>query len=97
MGQVMRTIVQRLNSRRWLWGSVVATGLIGIAGIAVWAGRSGGDDLLEDMCSPPVASAQQAGCVATIARFGDDNADDPHSLYLNGQLLWDRDKKLEQE
>jgi hypothetical protein len=30
-----------------------------------------------------------------IARFGDDNADDPHSIYIGGQLLWDRDKKDE--
>ena len=28
-----------------------------------------------------------------IARFGDDKADDPHSLYLGGEMLWDRDKK----
>jgi hypothetical protein len=28
-----------------------------------------------------------------IARFGDDNADNPQSLYLNGVLLWDRDKE----
>jgi hypothetical protein len=28
-----------------------------------------------------------------IARFGDDKADDPHSLYLGGEMLWDRDRK----
>jgi hypothetical protein len=28
-----------------------------------------------------------------IARFGDDKADDPHSLYLGGEMLWDRDKE----
>jgi hypothetical protein len=28
-----------------------------------------------------------------IARFGDDSADNPQSLYLNGVLLWDRDKE----
>jgi len=27
-----------------------------------------------------------------IARFGDDKADDPHSLYIGGKMLWDRDK-----
>jgi hypothetical protein len=27
-----------------------------------------------------------------IARFGDDKADDPHSLYIGGEMLWDRDK-----
>jgi hypothetical protein len=30
-----------------------------------------------------------------IARFGDDKADDPHSIYIGGQLLWDRDKEDE--
>ncbi len=30
-----------------------------------------------------------------IARFGDDKADDPQSLYVGGQLLWDRDKEVE--
>jgi hypothetical protein len=28
-----------------------------------------------------------------IARFGDDKADAPHSIYIGGQLLWDRDKE----
>jgi hypothetical protein len=28
-----------------------------------------------------------------IARFGDDKADDPHSLYLGGEMLWDRDRE----
>jgi hypothetical protein len=28
-----------------------------------------------------------------IACFGDDKPDDPRSLYLNGQLLWDRDRQ----
>jgi hypothetical protein len=28
-----------------------------------------------------------------IARFGDDKADDPHSLYIGGEMLWDRDKE----
>jgi hypothetical protein len=28
-----------------------------------------------------------------IARFGDDTADNPKTLYLDGLLLWDRDKK----
>jgi hypothetical protein len=28
-----------------------------------------------------------------IARFGDDKADDPHSLYVGGEMLWDRDKE----
>jgi hypothetical protein len=30
-----------------------------------------------------------------IARFGDDTADDPHSIYIGGQLLWDRDNENE--
>ena len=28
-----------------------------------------------------------------IARFGDDKADDPASLYIGGEMLWDRDKE----
>jgi hypothetical protein len=28
-----------------------------------------------------------------IARFGDDKADDPHSLYIGGEMLWDRDRQ----
>ena len=28
-----------------------------------------------------------------IARFGDDKADDPGSIYLGGEMLWDRDKE----
>jgi hypothetical protein len=28
-----------------------------------------------------------------IARFGDDKADDPGSLYIGGEMLWDRDRE----
>ena len=28
-----------------------------------------------------------------IARIGDDKADDPGSIYLGGEMLWDRDKE----
>jgi hypothetical protein len=30
-----------------------------------------------------------------IARFGDDKADDPQSIYIGGQMLWDRDEEDE--
>jgi hypothetical protein len=30
-----------------------------------------------------------------IARFGDDKADDPRSIYIGGQLLWDQDTERE--
>lgn len=63
--QVIENIARSFKSRRWLWGSLVATSLIGLAGIAVWAGRPR-DDLLEPVCSPPVADAQQTGCVAAL-------------------------------
>ena len=63
--QGMQNMARSLKSRRWLWGSIVATALMGLAGVAVWAGWSR-DDLLEDVCAPPVSNTQQVGCVATV-------------------------------
>jgi WD40 repeat protein len=63
--RILRNIALSIPSRRWLWASAVATCLIGIAGIAIWIGWPR-DDVLEDLCSPPVSNVQQIGCVATV-------------------------------
>jgi hypothetical protein len=64
--RLIQNIAGSLKSRRWLLGSVVAAGFIGMAGIAVWAAGWSRDDFLEPACTPPVSSAPQTGCVATV-------------------------------
>lgn len=96
--RLIQNIAGRLKSRRWLWGSVAAAGLIGIAGVAVWAGWSR-DDFLEPACAPP---ASKTGCVATApikdVNVGIDStiglSRDGTRLLLAGALPHDKTKHI---